>query len=308
MDSHFGLHRRPFRPSPDPAAYCPTATHDAASAALARAFQAGEGLALVDGETGTGKTLVGLRFLDSLPEGTRRALVSVPRQTKPTELFQALLFDLGRLYQGLTEHELRLAVAGEVLAAAEQSQRWVILVDEAHNLSPEATEELRLLGNLDSPSGPPTFVVLCGLPAVRMLLAGNPSLAHRVGARCRLTPLSREESAAYLHDHLAACGGRAEWVFADEALRLLAELAGGIPRVLNRLASGAMALATDDGADLVDTEAVLTAAEQLGLAAPSTDAELPSIDAGSVEVDPLPHPNQVPRPPRGGRSPKRKAA
>lgn len=305
MDPHFGLARRPFRLTPDPAAYSATATHEAAAATLARAFRAGDGVALVDGVPGTGKTLVGVRFLDSLPADTPRVMLAAPRGAKPVELFQALLFDLRRPYQGLTEHELRLAVTGELLAAAEQDRRLVVFVDEAHHLSADAAEEIRLLGNLESPAGPAAFVLLAGLPAVRSLLAGNPSLAHRLAARCRLTPLTVDESVAYLRDQVKACGGRAEWVFGDEAVSLIAELADGVPRVLNRLAGLSMALAEDDGADFVDAEAVLAAAEQLEMTAPSVKADPP---AELDEPETLPHPNQVPRPPHAGRPAKRKAA
>ncbi len=305
MNPHFGLARRPFRLAPDPAAYAPTPPHEAAATTLGRAFRHGHGVALVDGEPGTGKTLAGVRFLDSLPTDTPRVMLAAPRQAKPAELFQALLFDLGRPYQGLTEHELRLSVTGELLAAAETDRRMVVFLDEAHHLTPDAVEELRLLGNLESPSGPAVFVLLAGLPAVRSLVAGNPSLSHRLAARCRLVPLTVGESEVYLREQVRACGGRAEWVFVDEAVSLIAELAGGVPRALNRLAGLAMALAEEDGADAVDAEAVLAAAEQLELTVPNAE---PEPVAGIDEPESLPHPNQVPRPPRRGNPAKRKAA
>ena len=305
MDPHFGLTRRPFRLTPDPAAYATTPPHEAAAAVLARAFRNGDGVALVDGDPGTGKTLVGVRFLDSLPADTPRVMLAAPRQAKPAELFQALLFDLGRPYQGLTEHELRLSVIGELLAAAETNRRMVVFLDEAHNLTPDAMEEIRLLGNLESPGGPAAFVLLAGLPAVRSVVAGNPSLAHRLAARCRLVPLSVVESELYLREQIRACGGRGEWVFGDEAVSLIAELADGVPRALNRLAGLALALAEEDGADSVDAEAVLSAAEQLEITAPSYKPEpVAEVD----EPESLPHPNQVPRPPRAGQPGKRKAA
>jgi len=305
MDSPFGLLRRPFRLSPDPAAYSPTTGHEAAARQLARAFRHGDSVAVVDGEPGTGKTLAGLRFLDSLSNDTPRVMVAAPRQAKPVELYQAILFDLNRPYQGLTEHELRLSVMAEVLAAAEADRRLVLFVDEAHHLSADAMEEIRLLGNLESAAGPTAFVLLAGLPSVRTLIAGNPSLAHRVSARCRLLPLTVAESESYLREQVRACGGRAEWVFGDEALSLVAGLADGVPRVLNRLAGLALSLAEEDEAEAVDAEAVLAAAELLELTAP-TDKPESAVD--SDEIDTLPHPNQVPRPPHGGRTAKRKVA
>ena len=104
MDPHFGLTRRPFRLTPDPAAYATTPPHEAAAAVLARAFRNGDGVALVDGDPGTGKTLVGVRFLDSLPADTPRVMLAAPRQAKPAELFQALLTNLRELVTTQLSH------------------------------------------------------------------------------------------------------------------------------------------------------------------------------------------------------------
>ena len=307
--ARFGLARRPFRLTPDTAAYCPTATHEAAASALDRALRGGAGAVVLDGEPGTGKTLVALRFLGTLSEHVRPVMVSVPKGVTPTAFFQAVLFDLGRPYQGLSEPELRLAVTGELLNAAEAEQRVVVFADEAHNLTADVVDELRQLGNVEAADGPALFLLLSGWPALRTVTASNPSFTQRIAGLCRLTPLSPEEAAKHLRHQIRECGGRPEWVFADEALSLLAELGGGIPRVLNRVAGLALELASADGADAVDVEAVLAAAELLDLAPPAA-AEEAIEDQSQVhdEPDVLPHPNQVPRPTTKRPASKRKSA
>ena len=64
--AHFGLCRRPFRPAPAPELFVPAGAHAAAADRLRAAFAAGEGIALLDGGPGTGKTAVALRFLETL--------------------------------------------------------------------------------------------------------------------------------------------------------------------------------------------------------------------------------------------------
>ena len=175
MVSRFGLTRRPFRLTPDPGAYVPLPVQEQTAAALVRVFRDHEAVAVLDGEPGTGKTLAGVRFLESLDFEIPRVMVNASRQMKPAELFQAILFDLGLPYQGLTEHELRLAVTGELLAVAESSRRFVLFIDEAHNLSADAIEELRTLCNVESQGEPVAFVVLAGWTPLRALVAGNRS-------------------------------------------------------------------------------------------------------------------------------------
>lgn len=282
--------RTGVRPSPHPS------IHRDAVIALTRAFSEGGAVAVLDGEPGTGKSSVARQFLDALPPDTPRVMTAAPPRLKPAELFQAVLFDLGRPYQGLTEHELRLAVTGELLTAAEAGRRMVLLVDEAHHLTAEALEELRLLGNVESPRGPVLFVLLVGLPGVRDAVAANPSLALRVTARMRLDRLTPDESLAFLREQV-----RGDLLFAGDALRLAAEMAGGVPRVLKLLMSRSVAAATAEASEFVDVEAVLVAAEELGLARPSApepEVKPVAVPLAAEKPEDLPHPNQVPRPNR----------
>jgi type II secretory pathway predicted ATPase ExeA len=289
----FGLTRRPFRPTPDTAAYAPTAAHDAALAAVQRAFADGDAVAAVQGEPGTGKSLLGLKFLQSLPDDTRRVMLHAPPDAKPVDLLQAILFDLGHPYRGLSEQELRLAVHGELLVSLEDDHQVVLLVDEAHHLTAEAGEELRLLGNLESRDARAVFVLLLGLPADGRLSEG---FRQRVAVRKQLTPLDRDEAVKFVRHQLRECGGRPEWLIDDEALHLLADQTGGAPRVLNRAAALAFEVAATAGQKQVDAEAVLEALDQLGLA---------PAESGSPVVLPLSPPADR-KPP--AKKPRRKTA
>jgi type II secretory pathway predicted ATPase ExeA len=309
MDAtRFGMSRRPFRPTPDTSTYCPTDTHEAASAAVTRAFAGGGGVAVLDGEPGTGKTLVGLRFLESLPADTRRVMAQVPPGVTPTGFFQAILFDLGKPYLGMSEQELRLAVYGELLTALDDGRRVAILADEAHHLTPEVLEEVRLLGNLESREAKAAFVLLLGPPP-----HGSTAFHQRVAVRCRLTPLSTEDSVRYVRHQIRECGGRPEWVIGDEALALLAERCGGVPRVLGRAAELAFETAAAGGGDAVDAEAVYEALALLDLLPDDPPTLLPLTPSAPV-AEPIPPTDaqvkRVGRPMQKGttKRPKRKSA
>ncbi len=305
--THFGLARRPFRPTPDTDTYCPTATHEAASTVLARTYADSGGVVVLDGEPGTGKTLLVLRFLELLPATTCRILLQATKFSRPADFFQAILFDLGQPYQGMSEQELRLAVYSELLNALVQEQAVVLFVDEAQNLTSEILEEIRVLGNLESKDSKALLVILVGQSGLRELLSKpeSASFAQRVAARARLSPLVREESIRFVRHQLRECGGRPEWLISDEALTLLATHTGGVPRVLNRAALLAFTLAGAAGLKDVDAEPVVDALMQLELMTLSLD-ELPPLGPKpsrpklSEEFEPeeaniLPHPGQQPR-------------
>ncbi len=305
--AHFGLARRPFRPTPDTDTYCPTATHEAASSVLARTYADCGGVVVLDGEPGTGKTLVVLRFLESLPAATCRIILQATKFTRPADFFQAILFDLGQPYQGMTEQELRLSVYGELLNALARGESVVLFIDEAQNLTPEVLEEIRVLGNLESKESKALLVVLVGQSSLRELLnkPESASFAQRVAARARLSPLVREESIRFVRHQLRECGGRPEWLINDEALTLLATHTGGVPRVLNRVSLLAFALAEAAGVKEVDAEPVIDALIQLELMPVQPDEQPPegpqprrpklSDEYEPEEANILPHPGP-PRP------------
>ena len=272
--AHFGLTRRPFRPTPDTDAYYKAPTHEAALAALRHAYEARDGLALVDGEPGTGKTIIVRKFLDGLDPAVAPVFLPSPRFLRPTDLYQAILFDHGTDYRGLSEQELRLLVTDHLLGRVSAGEPTVLVLDEAQGLGPDVLEELRLLGNIETRAAKAAFIVLAAQLGLRERLA-KPELAafaQRVAVRCKIEPLSREDAGRFLHHQLEVAGGSAS-LLTDEALNLLTEHAHGVPRILNQAAALAFQLAGSAEAENVDTEAAWEALLQLGLATGELDAE-----------------------------------
>ena len=270
--ARFGLRRPPFPAAPDARAYVPLATHEAALTAINRAHAGGDGLALVDGGPGGGKSLVALRFVSGLADSRSCVVVPAARFACPADLLQAILFDLGTEYRGLSETELRLAVADRLLSGLAAGTPAVIVLDEAQHLSDDALEEVRLLGNLAGPGAPAVFVLLVAQPVFRARLGGSglAAVADRLGSRSRLDPLDGEDSVRLIRGQLTAAGGDADELIDEEAIGLLAAHGRGSPRLLGQAAALAFALADEAGADAVDAEAALEAVTRLGLYDPAT--------------------------------------
>src|SRR5262245_57905633 len=113
--THFGLRHRPFRSTPDRDAYYPATSHEAALARLVQAVHEDEGLALLTGEPGTGKTLLCHRLLEKAGEGAACAFVTNSHLADRSALLQAVLFDLSLPYEKRSEQELRLALTEHLL-------------------------------------------------------------------------------------------------------------------------------------------------------------------------------------------------
>jgi len=266
-ETHFGLRRRPFRATPDSTCYYPATAHERALDRLLAALAGGEGLVLLTGEPGTGKTLLCHCLLERLGSSVTSAFLTHGRFGSPAGLFQSILYDLSLPYQGRTEHDFRLALSDFLLVNYAGGKTTVLVVDEAHHLGPELLEELRLLGNLEARRGKALQVILAAQPSLFATLS-RPELAslnQRLMVRTAVEPMNVQEAADYLLHQLRLAGGTPQDVLVPEALEVLARGTRGVPRLLNQAAHQALALAASAGARPADAEAALEALAQLGL-------------------------------------------
>lgn len=263
----FGLRFRPFRSTPDCAAYYPATCHEQVLARLHAAVVAEDGLMLVAGEPGTGKTLLAHRLLARLDGGYASLLLCNTHISTRAELYQALLFDLGLPYQSQTEQELRLRLTEAVLESFARGKPTLIVVDEAHHLSADLLEELRLLGNLEAASGKAVQILLLAQPQILETLQDSrlAGLRQRLVVRLWLEPLDLQESCDYVLAQLRSAGARADQVISTEALELIGRTARGVPRVINQIAAASLQLAATAGVRQVDAEVVLEALVNLGM-------------------------------------------
>src|SRR5205823_14826356 len=107
-ETRFGLRQRPFPATPDSACYYPATGHERALARRRHAIDDQQGLVLLTGEPGTGKTLLGHCLLEGLGPAAASAFLASSRFRDRTALLQAILYDLSLPYEQSTEQELRL--------------------------------------------------------------------------------------------------------------------------------------------------------------------------------------------------------
>jgi type II secretory pathway predicted ATPase ExeA len=202
--AHFGFTRTPFTKQ---IAARDLFVRDAHAEAVARiTFCVAEAtLGVLCGEVGAGKT-VAVRAAVATLDTTRHHLIYVPNPAFGTRgLYVAIVSALGANPRFHKAEVMRQAA--ELLAAeeAERHRRVVLVVDEAHLLSPEQLEELRLLTNADLDAASPFAGILVGQPTLarRLRLGAFAALDQRIATRFTLKPMDLAESAAYLRHHLA---------------------------------------------------------------------------------------------------------
>lgn len=256
---HFGLREAPFGLTPDTSFFFPALPHQDAHETLLFALSAGEGFLVVEGEVGTGKTLLLRRLLNTLPEQCVAAFVPNPG-LDPRGLYAAIAIEFGLPAKGGSE-VLMHRLERHFIALAQQDKQPVVLVDEAQALPADTLEAVRLLTNMETEKRKLLQVVLFGQPELmaRLREKSTRQILTRISFHARLRPLDRLEVAAYVQHRLKVAGS-GDRLFTRWAQFSLWRVSRGLPRLLNIVAAKAMMLAYGRGAHRVTRRHVRLAA------------------------------------------------
>ena len=250
--AHFGFTRTPFSKSVPADKLFARSAHAEAVARIQYCI-AESALGVITGEVGAGKS-VAVRAAVAGLDRTRYTVVYLANPSGGCRgLYVAITTALGATPRF---HKAEAIAQVANLLAAEQAERHrkvVFLIDEAHLLSPEQLEELRLLSNAEMDSASPFAGLLIGQPtlATRLRQGIFAALDQRISVRYAIGGMDLAESVGYLRHHLELVG-RTDQLIADDAAARLHRYANGIPRALNNAAMAGLMAAAADGKGLVD--------------------------------------------------------
>lgn len=233
--------RRPFLATPDARVYFPAAAIERARRTTERCLRRGEGIALVVGATGVGKTILS-RVLAASFETDDLTVVATPTRKNTVKSFlQQILFGLRQTYCGCDETELRLMTLDYLARSA--SRRFVLIVDDAQNLSLPVFDEIRVLVDQGAATAAQISVALIGTNRLeeRLNLPVFYPIQQRIAVRSYLEAFEKAEINDYIDGEMRRVGSRIQ--FSNDAKNLIAELSDGSPRVVNQLSDRALLLA-----------------------------------------------------------------
>lgn len=251
--------------NPDPNCIFMTPTHREALSVLLYAASRRKGFVVFTGNAGTGKTTL-LRALMQATTDTKFSTVFSPRLTTDDFLELALMdFDVPDIPETKSR---RIARFQDFLMELRiQGKGAVLIVDEAHLLSPENLEEIRLLTNFETSREKLLQVILAGQTELANLL-NRPDLSQlkqRTEIRVNLKPLTTEEVAGYIQYRWQRAGGEQEAPFSRDAIIGIAQASMGIPRLVNSICDNALLLAFAAGDREISRAHVSSVARDLDL-------------------------------------------
>ena|ERR1700761_6106566 len=266
----FNLTRNPFELTPDPSFLFSTKRHDEALAALYHGVRRHKGFVVMTGEVGTGKTLLLRCLLGLLRDSSDVSYAYVfNSRLSPTEFLQYIVADFGLSASGKNKAELVLELGHYLVSRGSRKLTTVLIVDEAHHLSAEILEEVRLLTNLETVDDKLLQIVLVGQPELDLKLdsVGLRQLKQRISLRARLQPLNLDETKGYIERRLqiAGRGPQDPALFPEQTMKAIFHESRGFPRLINTICENALISAYAAQKQVVSAEIIEAVAREFRL-------------------------------------------
>lgn len=289
-NQHFGLSRCPFSMTPDPEFLFMTAQHREALAGLTYSILGRKGFVALIGDAGSGKTTLLARVLERLPAAQVCSSVILTPTLTPAEFLELMLLDFGLSAIPASKAQRLLMLQRFLVDAQSLGKVAVLVVDEAHKLTPDVLEEIRLLGNFERPDQKLLQIVLAGQNELDATLDRGDlrQLKQRISMRLCVGPLQPAEVEQYIGFRWAKAGGRPSPPFSAEAILALARYSHGIPRLINSLCDNALIFAFSDGCTCITADHIAGAARDLAIR--NGNGHFPGDRTGVAQLTSAPRP------------------
>lgn len=270
-NAFFSLSKKPFNMTPDPAFLFLTAKHREALVGLTYAILDRKGFAVLTGDAGTGKTTLLARLLREVPTAKMQSSLILNPTLTPAEFLELALLDFGVPLVPASKAQRLDKMQRLLLAGQREGKISMLVVDEAHKLSLEVLEEIRLLGNFEQGDQKLLQILLVGQNELNDLLERSDlrQLKQRIALRFAIGALAPEEVDQYIRYRWTTAGGAHAAPFAPGVVKQIAHCTQGIPRVINAVCDNALMLAFSEGVRAVSENHVREAAADLKLSLPA---------------------------------------
>lgn len=294
--AYYKLSEKPFQLTSNPKFFHLAEPHALAATTVVEAVIHRKGFVVMSGQIGTGKTTVLHAALQILSQASVRCPIASAFILNPMlsrEEFLETIISEFEISCSSTSKPARLAALHRMLLDMQvKAGTSVLFVDEAHLLSTELLEEIRLLSNADTHQEKLLQIILCGQPELlpRLQKPEMRALRQRIASSCTLRPLSSTESRAYIADRLKAAGlHSATSPFPTPALERIFHYTQGVPRLINLLCDSCLTIGHKLRQPLISTDIVEEAAIQAGMketpSEPSVSDELAALNIGKEVVE-----------------------
>ncbi len=272
-EQHWRLEKPAFRASAPAEFFFPGRSHEAAVLKLRYLVEQRQGIAVLTGGAGSGKTCVLEQFCDRLPSGAGPVVSLVFPQLTAAELVGYVTTKLEAGNSGITPagdaglDQLLPRLERQLQEFTQAGRHPVLIIDDAHLITDRRVfQTLQMLLNYQQAGTMEFSVILAGQPELIGQVKRSAALLDRLAFVSALVPFTASETAEYIRHRLAVAGGSVD-IFEPRAIAAIHERSSGLPRRINRLCDFALLVGYADLLEQISVDQVEAVAEEMTLAA-----------------------------------------
>lgn len=288
---YYQLREEPFSLTPDPRFLHLAQPYRVALETVVQSIIRRKGFVVVNGPIGTGKTTLlhaAMQILSRLNSNNAplaSAFVLNPVLSRD-EFFETLMTEFEVTSVSTSKPARLTALYNMFLEKQKQGGTSILIIDEAHLLTMELLEEVRLLSNADTYREKLLQVILCGQPELTPFLQRRElrALQQRITQYCSLRPLSLAETHSYVAERLHAGGLTGPSPFSPKSIELLHLYSHGVPRLINQVCDSALVIGFNTQQRVIQPDAIEEAATQLQLTVEPVD-DRPRVSSREADLE-----------------------
>lgn len=238
-EEYYKLTSDPFRLTPTGKHSFEHPSYRKARSYLEYALHRREGIAMVSGPPGTGKTTLIKSVARNLTDSKVKMNVLSCDKLNAQDLLRLYASDLGVPFESKDVGTLLMNIGNELTRLHKSEVQAVLVLDEAQTLTFGALEQARLLTNYTYGDSPLLQVVLVGQPELqdKVLSPKLAQLHQRIVSSSSLTLLDEAETREFFLHQMKSAGWDNNPTFQEGIYQLLFTASEGVPRWINQIGS-----------------------------------------------------------------------
>lgn len=261
--SILGLAEPPFSLSPDPRFFFLSSQHKTALAKITYTAEQRQGLSVVYGDVGVGKTTIARRIYQIYNDDPDYIAAYLPMPIFPSEFqfLKAICSEFGLPPKRSKYAQIELLNA-YLIDIWEQGKNAIVIIDEAQALVGQQFELIRQLLNFESNSQKLIQVILIGQNELRNKLRLKKALRSRIATRSTIEPLDLQDTRNMINFRVMVAG-RSDPLFTEDAIQLIYDYSKGMPRDICVIGLNVIPLAILNRVPIIDADLVQQAIAEI---------------------------------------------
>ncbi|MFC2160625.1 ExeA family protein [Acidobacteriota bacterium] len=262
---YWGLKEKPFQNTPDPRFIYLSEQHLEAAATMIYTIKENKGAGMLTGEYGCGKTVISRLIFEILPKDIFDFAIVINPQLNPVEMLKEICnqFSIKTSFEP-RKNELLEALNDRFYSNLHAGKHTVIIIDEAQTvIDPLTLEEIRLLLNFQLNDRFLITLLLFGQTELREKMKNFRQFNQRIVLKYHINVLGKADTEKYIKSRLHIAGAK-RTIFSYDAIQLIWESSGGIPRIINAIADWCLLLGYSRLNDRIEEQTTIKAITDLG--------------------------------------------